>query len=140
MGGERQPGIDCLRMRDHRNRNISVSSKDTASTPEDNRRVYKAKNAFLRLLTSFGKSVCCELRDAVICVLDRKQSELGTGRGSYAVILLVSPLGSLTIAKFNGMSVHCFVVAHFSCPYIYIFLRINKCYDAAIKWGKGQRD
>ena len=43
-------------------------------------------------------------------MLDREQSELGTGWGSYAVILLVS----LLIAKFNGMSVHCYVVALFS--------------------------
>ena len=41
-----------------------------------------------------------------------------TGGGSYAVILLVSSLGSLTIAKFNGVSVHCFVVALFQlCTY-----------------------
>ena len=61
-------------------------------------------------------------------MLDHKQSELGTGRGSYTVILLVLPLGSLTIAKFNGVSVYCFVVDLFpaldvyyfriSCPYI----------------------
>ena len=43
---------------------------------------------------------CCHLR------ADHKQSELGTGQGSCAVILLVSPLLSLTIAKFN--SVHPF--------------------------------
>ena len=54
-------------------------------------------------------------------MLDRKQAELGTGRGNYAVILLVSPLGSLTIAKFNGLNVHCFVVAHFSALYVYYF-------------------
>ena len=68
------------------------------------------------------------LQGAVICVLDHKQSELGTGWGSYTVILLVLPLGSLMIAKFNGVSVHCFLVALFptldvyyfriSCPYI----------------------
>ena len=52
-------------------------------------------------------------------MLDRKQSELGAGWGSYAVILLVSSLGSLTIAKFNGLNVHCFVVAHFSALYVY---------------------
>ena len=41
-----------------------------------------------------------------------------TGWGSYAVILLVLPLESLTIAKFNGVSVHCFVVAFFQiCTY-----------------------
>ena len=48
-------------------------------------------------------------------MLDSKQSELGTGQGSYAVILLVSPLVSLTIAKFNGLSERClFFVALFS--------------------------
>ena len=53
-------------------------------------------------------------------MLDRitKQSELGKGRGSYAVILLVLPLGSLKIAKFNVVSVHCFVVALFSALYV----------------------
>ena len=54
-------------------------------------------------------------------MLDRKQSKLGTGRGSYAVILLVSPLGSLTIVKFNGLSLHCFVVALFSALYVQYF-------------------
>ena len=65
-------------------------------------------------------------------MLDCKQSELGTGRGSYAIILLVLPLGSLTIAKFKGVSVHCFVVALFQlCTYttnilsIYIFYILN---------------
>ena len=58
---------------------------------EDTRRVYEGKDAFLRLRTSFGIKVST-LRGAVICVL-------GGGRSSYAVILLVSPLGSLTIAK-----------------------------------------
>ena len=43
-------------------------------------------------------------------MLYSKQSEILTGRRSYAVILLVSALGSLTIAKFNSVSVHCFVV------------------------------
>ena len=51
-------------------------------------------------------------------MLYHKQSETLTGRSSYAVILLVSPLGSLTIAKLNGVSVHCFVVALFQlCTY-----------------------
>ena len=58
------------------------------------------------------------LQGAVICVFDRKQCQLGTGRGSYAVILLVLPLGSLTIAKYNGLSVLCFVVAYFSALYM----------------------
>ena len=38
---------------------------------EDNRCVYEAKYAFLRLPTSFGKSVRM-LRGAIICVLDCK--------------------------------------------------------------------
>ena len=54
-------------------------------------------------------------------MLDRKQSKLGTGWGSYTVILLVLPLGSLTIVKFNGVSVHCFVVALSSALYVYYF-------------------
>ena len=40
-------------------------------------------------------------------MLNRKQSEILTGQGSYAVILLVLLLGSLKIAKFSGVSVHC---------------------------------
>ena len=54
-------------------------------------------------------------------MLDCKQSELGTGRGSYAVALLVSPLVSLTIAKFVSLSERCFVVALFSALYVYYF-------------------
>ena len=59
---------------------------------------------------------------------DHKQSELGIERGSYAIVLLASPLVSLTISKFISVSEHCFVVALFStfnvyhfrlsCPYI----------------------
>ena len=58
---------------------------------------------------------CCHLRAWP------KKSELGRGPGSYAVILLVSPLGSVTIAYFNRVSVHCFVVALFSALYVYSF-------------------
>ena len=61
------------------------------------------------------------LRGAVICVLSHKQSEILTGQGSYAIVLLVSPLGSLTIAKCNGVSVYCSVVAHFSALYVYYY-------------------
>ena len=56
---------------------------------EDNRYLYEGKDAFLRLPTSFCKSVQYEVL-SFICVLDHKHSELGTGRGSYAVVLLVS--------------------------------------------------
>ena len=76
---------------------------------EDNRHVYEAKDAFLRLPTSFGKSVRYEVL-SFACFTVNKASWVQCG-GSYAVILLVSPLVSLTIAKFNGLSVHCSVVA-----------------------------
>ena len=99
MGGERRPGIDCLRMRDHSQKNLgirlrleivgkintytsdifpyhgkiqpfasritfnSMNSRITFNSMnvEDNRRVYEAKDAFLRLPTSFGKSVRYEV-------------------------------------------------------------------------------
>ena len=51
-------------------------------------------------------------------MLNRKQSEILTGQGSYAVILLVLLLGSLKIAKFSGVSVHCNFPAFFQlCTY-----------------------
>ena len=55
----------------------------------------------------------------VICVVDHKQSELGTGCGSYAVVLLVSLLVSLMITKFIGLRERCFVLA--LCTYVYYF-------------------
>ena len=75
--------------------------------------------AWLRLPTSFGKSLRYEVPS--FACLTVSKSELSTGWGSYAVILLVSSLGSLSIAKFNGLNVHCFVVAHFSALYVYYF-------------------
>ena len=57
-------------------------------------------------------------------MLDRKQDELGAGFSGVATpspILLVSSLGSLTITKFNGLNVYCFLVAHFSALYVYYF-------------------
>ena len=88
------------------------------STPkkEDNRCVYEGKNAFLWLPTGFGKLVGYEM---LSCVLDHKQSELGTGLSSYAVVLLVLPLVSLTIAKFTTVSEHYFVIAYLLALYIY---------------------
>ena len=50
------------------------------------------------------------LSSAVICVLECKLIELGAGWGSYAIVLLVSPLVSLTIAKFIALSERWFVV------------------------------
>ena len=54
-------------------------------------------------------------------MLNRKQSEILTGQGSYAVILLVLLLGSLKIAKFSGVSVHCNFSSFFSALYVYYF-------------------
>ena len=90
MGGERRPGIDCLRMRNHSQKNMGIrlrleivgkittytsdifpyhrkiqlfASRTTFNSMnvEDNRHVYEAKNAFLRLQTSFGKLVRYEV-------------------------------------------------------------------------------
>ena len=82
MGGERQPCIDCLRMRDHSQKNLGIRlcleivGKINMYTSyvfpyhritfnsmnvEDNRRVYEGKDAFLQLATSFDKSVCYEV-------------------------------------------------------------------------------
>ena len=100
---------------------------------KDNCRVYEGKDAFL-WLPSFGKS--STLKGAVICVLNLKQSEILTGQGSYAVILLVLPLESLTIAKFNSVSVYCFVVALFQlCMYtafeylVHILLHMDSLHE-----------
>ena len=150
VGGGKQPGIDCLRMRDHSQKNLGIrlhleivgkintytsgifpyhrkiqlfASQITFNSMnvEDNHRVYKAKDAFLRLPTSFGESV-------------RYKASWVQGRGSYAVILLVSLLESLMIANFYGLSVHGFVVAHFSehfsALYVYYF-RISCSYIIA---------
>ena len=92
-------------------------------------------NIFLRELPTINST----LRSAVICVL-------GRGQSSYAAILLVWPLGSLTIAKFNGVGVHCFVQLYAYTTFEYV-VRIlmhvtvtsncsehltsrNKCYEA----------
>ena len=72
---------------------------------EDNCCVYKGEDAFLRLPTSFGKSVCYEVL-SFVC---------------YAIVLLVSPLVSLMIAKFICLSECCFVVALLSALYVYNF-------------------
>lgn len=55
-------------------------------------------------------SVCYEVLSFACLAVNKVRS----------VILLVPLLGSLTIAKFNGVSVHCFVVALFQlCTYMY---------------------
>ena len=137
MGGERRPGIDCLCMRDHSQKNLGIrvrleivgkintymsyifpyhrkiqpfASRITFNSMnvEDNRCVYKAKDAFLQLLTTFGKSVRYEVL-SFACLTVNKASWV-QGGGSYVIIL---SLGSLRL-----LSVHCFVVAHFQlCMY-----------------------
>ena len=110
VGGEKWHGIDCLRMRDHAQKTwesvyvwkLSVKptrirrlylriiercsrlSVGLSMKVEDNRRVYEGEDAF---------------SSAVLVGLyaTRWASELGIGRDSYAVFLLVSPLVSLTI-------------------------------------------
>ena len=148
MGGEKRPGIECLHMHNHSQKNLGIclrleivgkinthtfdifpyhwkiqpfSSRITfnSMSVEDNRHVYEAKDAFLQLPTCFSKSVHYEVL-SFVCLTVNKVSWVQSG-GSYAVILLVSPLVSFTIAKFNGLSVHCSVVAHFSALYVYYF-------------------
>ena len=94
------------------------------SKKEDNRCVYEGKNAFLWLPTGFGKLVGYEM---LSCVLDYKQSELGTGLSSYTVVLLVLPLVSLTIAKFTTVSEHYFVIAYLLALYIYYLYEYLVC-------------
>ena len=142
VGREKRPGIDCLRMRDHSPKNLGfclcseiVGKIDThmsgifpyhrkiqpfasritfnSMNVEDNRHVYEAKDAFLQLPTSVGKSVCYKVL-SFACLTVNKAS-LVQGGGSYAVILLVSRLVSLIIAKFNGLSVHCSSFFSFKC-------------------------
>lgn len=65
-------------------------------------------------------SVCYEVLSFACLAVNKVRYLKVTRQGSYAVILLVPLLGSLTIAKFNGVSVHCFVVALFQlCTYMY---------------------
>ena len=74
-----------------------------------------------------GKMLSCwfwqvsRLRDALICILDHKQSELGIGLSSYAVVLLVLPLVSLMTAKFTSLSECCFIII---IAYFFSFVHI----------------
>ena len=142
MGGEKRPGIDCLRMRNLSQKNLGIhlrleivgkisthtsdifpyhrkiqpfASRLNSMNAEDNRRVYEAKDAFLRLPTSFGKSVRYEVL-SFACLTVNKASWV-QGGGSYAVILLVSLLVSLTIA----MYLHCNILScTMRCPLKYV--------------------
>ena len=103
---------------------ITFNSKNV----EDNHHVYEGKDAFLWLPTSFGKSVRYMVL-SFTCLTVNKAWYLQGGVG-YAIVFLVSLLGLLTIAKFNGLSVHCFVVALISALYVYYF-RISCLYIIA---------
>ena len=83
---------------------------------EDNWHVYKGEDAFLWLPTTFGKSVRYEVLS--FAYLTVYKASWVRGGGSYAVILLVSLLVSLTIAKFITLNERCFVVALFSVLYV----------------------
>ena len=100
VGGERRPGIDCLRMHDHSQKNMGIHlrleivSKITTYTSdifpyhqkiqlftsritfnsmnvEDNHHVYEAKDAFLWLPTSFGKSVHYEVLSFACLIVNK---------------------------------------------------------------------
>ena len=99
---------------------------------EDNHRVYEGEDAFLRLPTSFGKSVRYEVLSLFTCLT--VQSELCTGRDSYAVILLVSPLGSLTFCCSSFFSCVCILLSKilpvYCCTWtIYINVTILRKYS-----------
>ena len=116
VGGEKRPGIDCLRMRDHSQKNLGIclrleivgiinthtsgiflyhqkvqpfASRITFNSmnEEDNGRVYGAKDAFLRLPTSFGKSARYKVL-SFACLTVNKASWV-QGGGSYLVSLAV---------------------------------------------------
>ena len=76
------------------------ASRLNSMNAEDNRRVYEAKDAFLRLPTSFGKSVRYEVL-SFACLTVNKASWV-QGRGNYAVILLASPLVSLRLPNLTA--------------------------------------
>ena len=129
VGEEKRPGINCLRMRNHSQKNLGIrlrleivgkinthtsgifpyhrkvqpfASQITFNSMnlEDNRRLYGAKDAFLRLPTSFGKSIRYEVL-SFACLTVNKASWV-QGRGNYAVILLASPLVSLRLPNLTA--------------------------------------
>ena len=81
---------------------------------ENNRHVCAGEDAFLRLPTSFSKSVCYKVM-SFVCLTINKVSWVRTV--NYAGVLLVLLLVSLTIAKIIGLSEHRFVVPLFSALY-----------------------
>ena len=58
------------------------------------RHIYEGRDVFLWLPTGFGKSVCYEV---LPFVMDHKRGKLGTGSGSYSIVLVISPLVSLMV-------------------------------------------
>ena len=81
---------------------------------ENNRDVYKGKDAFLWLPTNFSKSVRYKVM-SFVCLTIIKASWVRTG--NYAGVLLVSLLVSLMITKIIGLSEHLFVVPLCSALY-----------------------
>ena len=69
----------------------------------------------------------------IVCLTVNKRVS-GTGQGSYAVVLLVSPLLSLTIAWFIGMSMCVLLHLFFQlCTYVYC-IRVSCSYIHDITW------
>ena len=64
------------------------------------RYIYEEKDVFLWLPTGFGKSVCYEV---LPFVLDHKRGNVGSGEGSYSVVLVISPLVSLMVNQVTSL-------------------------------------
>ena len=86
---------------------------------EDNHCVYKGEAPFLRLPTSFGKSVRHEVL-SFACLTVNKTSWVQGGVATFSCYI-ASLLVSLTIAKFISLSECCIVVALYSniCMSVY---------------------
>ena len=64
------------------------------------RNIYEGKDVFLWLPTGFGKSVCYEV---LPFVLDHKRGKVGSGKESYSVVLVISPLVSLMVDQVTSL-------------------------------------
>ena len=84
---------------------------------EDNRHVYKGKDAFLWLPTSFSKSVRYKVPSFACLTIN---NAIGVQGGVAICRYLVSlAIGVIMIAKFNGVNNgHHFVIALFSALYV----------------------
>ena len=86
---------------------------------EDNHCVYEGEAPFLRLPTIFGKSVRYKVL-SFACSIVNKASWVQGGVATFSCYI-ASPLVSLTIAKFIGLSEYCIVVALYSNIYMSVY-------------------